>query len=63
MENINLIPQIVWDNTRIDLKISKLPRLNKSNSADFVDAFMDEESMEHIRNIYTKDFQLYRKAI
>ena len=63
MENINLIPQIVWDNTRIDLKISEIPRLNGSNSTDFVDAFMDEESMEHIRKIYARDFKLYKAAI
>ena len=63
MENINLIPEIVWNNTGINLKINKIPHLNKSNATDFVQAFMDKESIERIQEMYAIDFKLYKRAI
>tara|TARA_R100000008_G_scaffold84742_1_gene72944 strand:- start:1702 stop:2319 length:618 start_codon:yes stop_codon:yes gene_type:complete len=57
MENINKVPQIIWENTGI--RLGKIPSLNVTNSIRFMELLMDEESKRIIREIYAKDFELY----
>tara|TARA_B100000214_G_C23888424_1_gene590635 strand:- start:292 stop:474 length:183 start_codon:yes stop_codon:yes gene_type:complete len=57
MENINKVPQTIWEKTGI--RLGKIPSLNITNSIRFMELLMDEESKRIIREIYAKDFELY----